>query len=271
MKTVHLPTHHASLRYLEVPGTDPPLLWLHGWQCTATGELLDAAVQPELSGRRSLLVDFLGHGYSDRPDEFGYTLEDHADTIVTLLESLGLRECGIVGHSMGGTIAIGVAAARPDIVSLLILAEGGPDVGEIDPDDPGYLEGESEADFVASGYADLLDELLAEGAEDPAGVSAVHLGITRVVDPRAIHREATSMDTFDEQALASALKELTMPRTYLHGELSDPDPELERFFADAGVGFRIVPGTGHAMGIQNPSGLAAAVAAVVSDAWPAAS
>ena len=47
----------ALVRYVEVPGDDPPLIWLHGWQCSSTGELLPAAVQPSLQGRRSLLVD----------------------------------------------------------------------------------------------------------------------------------------------------------------------------------------------------------------------
>ncbi|MGH8859962.1 MAG: alpha/beta fold hydrolase, partial [Jatrophihabitantaceae bacterium] len=64
----------AFLRYLEVPGADPPVLWIHGWQCSSTAELASAAVQAPLAGRRSLLVDLLGHGYSDRPADFGYTL-----------------------------------------------------------------------------------------------------------------------------------------------------------------------------------------------------
>jgi pimeloyl-ACP methyl ester carboxylesterase len=276
MKAVYLPAHQAFLRYLEIPGADPPLLWLHGWQCTSTGELLEAAVQPVLSGRRSLLIDFLGHGYSDRPDAFGYTIEAHADTIVTLIDSLGLTDCGIVAHSMGGPVAIGVAAARPDVVSLLVLAEGGPDIADPDiagpdPNETGRLDGQSEADYVATGYPKLLDDLAEDGVADPAGVSAAHLGITRVVDPRAIHREAASMDTTDERALASVLGGLAMPRWYLHGELSDPEPDYERFLADSGIGFRIVPGVGHPMGLQNPAGLAATVADVAAQSWLPAS
>ncbi len=270
MQAVHLPTHQAFLRYLEIPGSDPPLLWLHGWQCTSTGELLGAAVQPALSGRRSLLIDFLGHGYSDRPEAFGYTMEDHAGTIVTLVDSLGLTDCGIVAHSMGGSVAIGVAAARPDVVSLLVLAEGGPEIADPDPEDTGRLGGQSEADFVTTGYPGLLDELAESGRSDPAGIAATHLGITRVVDPRAIHREAASMHSADQPALASVLVGLAMPRWYLHGELSDAEPDYERFLADSGIGFRIVPGVGHAMGLQSPAALAATVADVVAQSWPTA-
>lgn len=264
MKAVHLPAHEAHVRYLEVPGGDPPLVWLHGWQCTSSGELLEAAVQPPLSGRRSLLIDLLGHGYSDRPERFGYTVEDHADVVVTLVDALGLTECGIVGHSMGGTVAIHVAAARPDVVSLLVLAEGGPDLADPEPDGAGHQASHSEVDYVATGYPELLGGLTEAALADPAGISAVHLGITRVVDPRAIHREAGSMDSTDERALATILVGLAMPRWYLRGELSEPEPDHERFLAESGIGFRIVPAAGHPMALQNPAGLAATVAEVIA-------
>ena len=162
MKAIHLPADRAFLRYIEVPGDDPPLLWLHGWQCSSTGELMPAAVQPPLRGRRSLLIDFLGHGYSDKPRDFPYTLEAHARTIVALIDVLGLTECGIVGHSMGGDIGIQVAAARPEVVSLLILAESGIDAS-----------GEGAA-FPEDEFGKLIEEQEAEAEAEPGGLRAVH-------------------------------------------------------------------------------------------------
>ena len=64
---------------------------------------------------------------------------------------------------------------------------------------------------------------------------------------------------------ARVLVGLAMPRWYLHGELSEPEPDYERFLAESGIGFRIVPVAGHAMGLQNPAGLAATVAGVVAE------
>ena len=267
MKAVHLPAHQAFLRYLEIPGADPPLLWLHGWQCTSSGELLGAAVHPSLSGRRSLLIDLLGHGYSDRPEEFAYTPEAHAATITILIDALGLTQCGMVAHSMGATIAIHVAAARPEVVSLLVLAEGGPDIADREPGSLGRLAGQSEAEYVSTGYQALLSGLAETAAADPGGVSAVHLGITRVVDPRAIHREARSMDAVDQRELASLLVGLKMPRWYLQGALSEREPDFERFLTESAIGFAIVPDAAHPMGLQNPSGLAATVAEVVAKSW----
>jgi len=117
VKTIYLPSVRAFIRYIEIPGDDPPLLWLHGWLCSSTGELLPAAVRAPLRGRRSLLIDFLGHGYSDRPADFGYRIEDHARTIVALIDALGLSDCGIVGHSMGGAVGVHAVTARANSVA----------------------------------------------------------------------------------------------------------------------------------------------------------
>lgn len=260
MKTVYLPGDRAFIRYIEIPGDDPPLLWLHGWQCSSTGELLAAAVQPPLRGRRSLLVDFLGHGYSDRPSGFGYRLEDHAGTIVALIDARGLRDCVLVGHSMGGGVGVHVAAERSDRVALLILAEGHLDAGGEE-----RLGGQTEEQFVESGFSELLRIQATNAEAHPGGVPAAHLGITRSVEPRAIHREGVSLSGGTTPPIRTLLRELQIPRWFLQGAESDSDPELERELAAMGVGWKVVPSTGHAMGLQNPAGLAQAVADVLAE------
>jgi pimeloyl-ACP methyl ester carboxylesterase len=263
VKPVYLPDEQAFIRYVEIPGADPPLLWLHGWQCSSTGELMPAAVQAVLRGRHSLLIDFLGHGYSDRPPAFPYTREAHARTIVSVIDALGVRECGLVGHSMGGAVAVHVAANRPDIVSLLVMAEGALDAGGDEP-----FGGISEERFLAHGFRELLEAQAKEALAQPDGLRAAHLGITRVADPAALHREGLSLHRGTNPSVRSLLRALRAPRWYLHGELSDPDPELERDLVAMGVEWKVVPKTGHAMGIQNPEGLAQAVANAVVASWP---
>lgn len=263
VKTVYLPSERAFIRYIDIPGDDPPLLWLHGWQCSSTGELLPAAVRVPLRGRRSLLIDFLGHGYSDRPLDFGYRREDHARTIVALIDALGLSDCGLVGHSMGGAVGVHVAAARAQAVSLLIMAEASIDAGGEVP-----LGGQSEDEFVERGFSELLEAQARKAEAQPGGLPAAHLGITRLVEPRALHREAVSLEAGTNPPVRSLLRELQIPRWYLQGELSDPEPDLERDLAAIGVRWKVVPMTGHPMGLQNPEGFAQAVADVVATSWP---
>lgn len=262
MKPVYLSDEGAFIRYIEVPGADPPMLWLHGWQCSSTGELMPAAVQAHLRGRRSLLIDFLGHGYSDRPPEFAYTREAHARTIVALIDALGLSECGLVGHSMGGAVAVHVATDRPAIVSLLIMAEGAIDAGGDEP-----FGGVTEERFLTHGFRELLEAQTKEAEAQPDSLRAAHLGITRLADPVALHREGVSLQRGTNPSVRSLLRTLQIPRWYLQGELSDPAPDLQHDLAAMGVGWKVVPKTGHAMGIQNPEGLAQAVAEVVTASW----
>ncbi len=224
---------------------------------------MPAAVQASLRGRRSLLIDFLGHGYSDKPPDFGYGLEDHARTIVALIDALGLRQCGLVGHSMGGAVGILVAAARPAVVSLLVLAEG-----SVGPEGDDGLEGQTEARFVKRGFPDLIAGQSKEAEAQPGGLRAAHVGITRLIEPRAIYREAVSMEVETDPTLRSLLADLEMPRWYLNGELSDPSPEFERELAAMGVGWKVVPKTGHPMGLQNPEGFAQTIAEVIPASWP---
>lgn len=263
MKPLYLADERAFIRYIEVPGAGPPMLWLHGWQCSSTGELMPAAIQAPLRGRRSLLIDFLGHGYSDRPPDFAYTREAHARTIVALIDALGLSECGLVGHSMGGAVAVHVATARPAIVSLLIMAEPSIDAGGEEP-----FAGVTEEHFVTHGFRELLEAQSKEAEVQPDGLRAAHLGITRLVDPLALHREGVSLERGTDPSVRSLLRTLQMPRWYLLGELSDPEPDLQHDLAAMGVGWKVVPETAHAMGLQNPEGLAQAVAEAVAASWP---
>ena len=233
--------------------------------CSSTGELMPAAVQPELRGRRQLLIDFLGYGYSDRPVGFGYTLEEHARTIVAVIDALALTECAVIGHSMGGGVGILVASARPHIVSLLILAEGR--LG-LDPDGPDPIALRSEQDFVEHGFADLLDGQTRDAEALPEGLRAAHLGITRLVAPFALHRAEVARGRDTDPPLRSLVKDLPMPRWYLEGELSEPEPDLQRDLAAMGVGWKVVPKSGHMMGIQNPKGLAQSIAEVLAASWP---
>lgn len=264
LKPVYLSGDRAFIRFTEIPGDDPPLLWLHGMMCSSTGELMPAAVQPELRGRRQLLIDFLGYGYSDRPVGFGYTLEDHARTIVALIDDLALTECGVIGHSMGGGVGILVASARPHIVSLLIMAEGRLD---LDPDGPDPIAAQSEQDFVEQGFADLLDGQTRDAEALPEGLRAAHLGITRLVAPYALHRAAVARGSETDPPLRALVKDLQMPRWYLDGAESEPWGPRDDLEV-AGVRFKVVPDTGHMMGIQNPRGLAQAIAEILAESWP---
>src|SRR5947208_2193405 len=129
MKALWLPEHEAFLRYCDLPGNGPALVWLHCLGGAAAG-YLETAGQPGVAGRQSVLVDLLGFGCSDRPEGYAYTLEEQAGTVAALLDQLGLRRCVVVGHSMGGSVAITLAGLRADLVGRLVIAEAPLELGE---------------------------------------------------------------------------------------------------------------------------------------------
>jgi pimeloyl-ACP methyl ester carboxylesterase len=108
----------TRLRYL-VAGEGEPLLLVHGLGGAAANWL---AVAPLLlAGRRLLVPELPGHGGSAALPA-APSLNAYADRLGLLLEHEGLASAAVVGHSLGGAIALRLSIRRPDAVSALVLA-----------------------------------------------------------------------------------------------------------------------------------------------------
>lgn len=249
MKSFRLESEQADLRYHDIPGGDPPLIFIHGLGCASSCDYPTIAADPALAGRRMLLVDLLGSGFSDRPADFAYTIDAQARTIVTLVHHLALGSIDLFGHSMGGSIAIVTASLLGERVRRLVVGE--PNL------DPGgglascRIAAMAEADYVAHGHDALVRASRAEGS----ATWATSLSLSA---PWAVHRGATSLVAGGSPTWREMLYALRAPRTLLVGSQSLPDPDTERL-PRGGVSVAIVPDAGHAMAWQNPSGAAAAI------------
>lgn len=129
------------------------------------------------------------------------------------------------------------------------------------------MDGQTEERFVERGFRELIEAQEREAEAEPGGLRATHLGITRLVEPRALYREAVSLDEGTDPPVREVLRSLRRARTYLVGELSGSNG-LEADLASSGIGWKVVPRTGHAMGLQNPEGFAETIADVVAEHWP---
>ena len=101
----------TTIRWVELPGIEPTRVYLHGLGATSPAYYATVATNPALAGRRSLLLDLLGHGISDRPADASYTLEEHADLLAVALTAAEVSAAEVIAHSMGGAVAIVLAAA----------------------------------------------------------------------------------------------------------------------------------------------------------------
>ncbi len=84
-------------------------------------------IVPELAKvHRVIRTDLLGHGGSEKPGS-GYSIEGQARLIAAVLDRLGVRSALVIGHSMGGDIAIALASARRDLVQRLVAIDANPE------------------------------------------------------------------------------------------------------------------------------------------------
>ena len=117
MRHQALRVNGASLHIAEL-GEGAPLLLLHGWpEFWLTWE----PVMLRLSKRYRLVApDLRGFGDSDKPDgPFGAA--DHAADMLALLDALGIRQAGIVGHDVGGAAMQPLARKAPERVAGLFF------------------------------------------------------------------------------------------------------------------------------------------------------
>jgi 4,5:9,10-diseco-3-hydroxy-5,9,17-trioxoandrosta-1(10),2-diene-4-oate hydrolase len=78
------------------------------------------------AGYRVVLPDLIGFGYSSKPVGIDYTLDLFVTTCVELLDALDIKECVLVGNSLGGAVALKIAMNQPKRVrKLVLMAPGG--------------------------------------------------------------------------------------------------------------------------------------------------
>lgn len=176
---------------------------------------------PELAWRRRVLVpDLLGFGYSDKSDRFDRSIARQAEAIEAWLTSMRIDRADIVGHDIGGGVALRLATSYPHRVSRLCLIstvsyDSWPTEMMLQLGHPGarrklsasamvaLLEVALRQGFASSPEEDLLDGILAPYATEVGKVSLV--------------RCASALNTNLTLELAPLLPQIRMPTLILWG------------------------------------------------------
>jgi len=115
-------TVHGHRRAFVKTGSGPALLLLHGLACDHTTW---APIIESLSKRYTVIApDLLGHGRSDKP-RADYSVGGYANGMRDLLTLLGIDKVTVVGHSLGGGVAMQFAYQFPERTSRVILVSPG--------------------------------------------------------------------------------------------------------------------------------------------------
>ncbi len=110
------------------PAAGGPVVVLHGLG-SSSREFTYLADIPGLDTRPWFLVDAPGFGDSDAPEGWSYGMEAQADLLAALIQQVAAVPVTLLGHSMGGSIAIALAHRHPGLVARLVVAEPNLDPG----------------------------------------------------------------------------------------------------------------------------------------------
>lgn len=266
-------------------GSTPTVLALHGITSTHLAWSEVALRAPDLN---VIAPDLRGRGRSaDLPGLYGFAA--HVADLVALLDAVGCERALVAGHSMGGFLAVALAAAHPERVSRLVLVDGGLPTGQ--PGDPGPAGG---IDAVLGPAATRLGMTFRSREayrrfwrEHPAmgpiwGPSVqAYVDYDLVGEPPELRsscrEQAMRVDgaqVADHMSTSAALRQVSAPIAFLRAErgLLDrpppfyPDEAVERWLhGSPPIEASTVPATNHYSVLLGPRG-ATAVSAALRDA-----
>lgn len=264
MDSLYVEEFDAFIRWHRIGSGKSPVLYLPGLNVPATWTFLDVATHPSLDGTTGFLLDYFGSGDSDPSPWFPGTLDAQVQVIARVIDSVGCGACTVVGHSMGGSVAIALAAARPDLVARLVVAEANltPGGGKASA----RIARQSRRDFVNNGLTQLLDRLRAAALAGDRGASVTY-GAWRRAEPRALHNNARALVNLPT-GFAATFLDLPMPRAFVYGAHTVPtvpaaataDAPDPGWLRQHGVTTVVVPGVGHALMVEAPVAFIAALA-----------
>jgi len=133
--TEYLELEGTWIRY-NVIGGGPPVVLVHGW-------LSSSRIWEQLAGRLAqrftvYTLDLSGFGESDKPLT-GYGVRNGSRHLYALCAHFGLTRTNVIGHDLGGNMAVKLAADHPDVVGRLVLVATPADEDQIDLPTPLWL------------------------------------------------------------------------------------------------------------------------------------
>lgn len=219
-----------------------PLAFVHGWGCSRR-DFEGAAIAPELDDRPCLSFDLPGHGDSSTISD-AVTVEGVAEILHDVTSVAGLGYYALVGHSVGGLIAIKHLLRYPDRIAGLINV-----VGNMRSEDCFLTEN------VANGIV-TVDELIERfrGSTNP-GFRRYAEGLARVDKSAYTSLAASAVDACSDGSAYRhfVTADLGLPRVFMFGsETRDTLPYLDDLYDSSLVSVHEVPNADHFPAVDNP-------------------
>ena len=246
--------------YYVTRGDGPPIVFVHGMIMSTT--MWEPQMDALGDAFTTIAYDVRGHGRTGGSRKATYSIDLFAEDLDALLKALEIDRAVICGLSMGGTIAQAFAAAHPEKVAGLVLAD-------TFPAGPLSLTGRfamANVRFLARldrliDYRTLNRWQLKIGNLLLPGVSGDEVAVQRLVEdaPAISHAEFVKIaDATARFPKADVdLSVVTAPTLVLHGEHlptanEETTERLVSSLRNANTTVRVVPESGHASNLDNP-------------------
>jgi len=199
---------------------------------------------------RVVKFDFCGHGASD-PPRAPVSIASFGDDVIALLDHLALERADVCGCSLGGMIALWLAAERPARIARAVLANTGARVGTVERWNVRIdaVRREGMDGVVESVIARFFSPTFHE--REPAAVSRVR-AMLRATDPRGYMAACAALRDADLRGL---LERVRVPTLIVAGEVdvATPPSSAEELHAGiAGSRLAIIPGAAHLTNVERP-------------------
>jgi pimeloyl-ACP methyl ester carboxylesterase len=192
--------------------------------------------------RRAVALDLRGHGRSERPKNDDYTIAGMAGDVAAVADSLGLDRFVLVGHSIGGGVALAYAGAHPDRVAGLVLVDPIGDGKQIPlAEAKAYLAGfETNYDSTSRGYWTSV-------AGPDSAIQKRLLADLEATPREAVVRGLRDVMQFDPHPALARYQGPTLSIVTPHNDMPSSLHRLGKGFPH-----RMVEGTGHWIQLDKP-------------------
>jgi len=250
---------HASIRYRVYGNGEPTLVLIHGWSCDSgywDQQLNDLALRHTV-----VTLDLAGHGRSDAPKRKDWSMKNFGSDVAAVVNAVGKPRVILVGHSMGGPVAIEAARQLHGKVIGIVGVDTLRDVAKPYPKEMTDPLLKAMHDNFPKATADLVDKNFFTGQSDPV----VRKWIVKDMSSAPSKVAIPSFKSLLAMDYRKALDDLDVPIVAINAEQPPTDEAAIRRIEPR---FRVVTmaGVGHFLMMEKPAQFNQMLARI-ADAW----
>jgi pimeloyl-ACP methyl ester carboxylesterase len=246
------------------PKDGEPIVLIHCFTCAIN--YWDGMIPLLAKDHRVIAIDLLGHGGSEKPSS-GYSVTSQAEVVAEALGQLGVRDTEVVGHSLGGAVAVALAQQSPALVNRVFIVDTPPthesgDLGLVAKLGFAPVIGEAfwriKPDFAVKKG---LEVAFAPGFDVPDEFveDVDRMTFTAYDDSPTAFDDYTKEEPLDQRMLATG-KPLMVIMGAEEQIIDEPAKRLAEYRATVpGTETRLIAGAGHSPNVEKPAQTAALV------------